>query len=73
MLMVAPSGRTNEETSLDTPSRRVHSMFRGSVPTDEALENANAMAGAISLKNLNGEMPPIVLTVSEYTTSPCTR
>ena len=49
MLIVAPSGRTNEEISFGTPSLFVHSMFKGKVPTDDALEKAKVIAGAISL------------------------
>ena len=37
----------------------------GSVPTDDALENANMIAGNIPLKNCNGLNPPIVLTAIE--------
>ena len=45
MLIVAPSGRIKEAISLEVPSFSVHSMLIGSVPTDEALENANMIAG----------------------------
>jgi hypothetical protein len=40
-------------------------MLRGSVPTDDALEKANIIAGASPLKNLSGDIPPIVFTVKE--------
>ena len=65
MLIVAPSGSTNEVTSFDAP------MLIGSVPTDEALENANIIAGSIPLKNAIGLIPPIVFTANEYTTTAC--
>ena len=40
MLIVAPSGSTKEDTSLDAPIFSTHSILIGSVPTDEELENA---------------------------------
>ena len=40
-------------------------MLIGSVPTDEALENANMIAGSISLKKVRGLIPPIVFTAKE--------
>ena len=44
----------------------------GSVPTDEAEENAIMMAGIMPLKNLTGLRRPSVLTENEYTTTACT-
>ena len=65
MLMVAPRGRTKEDTSRRAPSRSVHSILKGSAPTEEAEENAIIMAGAIPLKNWTGEIPASTLTVEE--------
>ena len=65
MLIVAPSGRIKEAISLEVPSFSVHSMLIGSVPTDEALENANMIAGSISLKKVRGLIPQIVFTAKE--------
>ena len=65
MLIVAPSGSTKEVTSLSAPSFSEHSMFRGSVPTEEAEEKAIMIAGIMPLKNLIGLSPPIVLTAVE--------
>ena len=71
MLIVAPSGSTNEVTSFDAPMFSTHSILIGSVPTEEALENANIIAGSIPLKNAIGLIPPIVFTANEYTTTAC--
>ena len=65
MLMVAPSGRTKDATSRSAPSFSVHSRLMGRVPTEDALENANMMAGSIPSKNLSGLMPPRAETVEE--------
>ena len=65
ILMVAPSGRTKEATSLSAPSFSVHSRFRGSVPTEEAEENAMMIAGIMPLKKVRGLMPPRTLTEAE--------
>jgi hypothetical protein len=65
MLIVAPRGRTNDETSFGAPSFSVHSMLIGNVPTDEALEKANIIAGSIPLKNWRGLILPAVLTAIE--------
>lgn len=54
MLIVAPSGSTKDDTSLDAPIFSTHSILIGSVPTDEELENANMIAGSIPLKNFTG-------------------
>ena len=43
MLMVAPKGSTKLAISFFAPSFSAHSKFSGKVPTDEALENANAI------------------------------
>ena len=72
MLIVAPRGSTKEATSRSAPSFSAHSMFSGSVPTDEAEENAIIMAGIMPLKNLAGLRLPNVLTEIEYTTKACT-
>ena len=72
MLMVAPSGSTKELTSLSAPSFSLHSIFRGSVPTEEAEENAIMIAGSMPLKNFRGLTPPMVFTEMEYTTTACT-
>ena len=40
-------------------------LVSGRVPTEDALENANMIAGIIPLKNFTGLMPPSVLTVRE--------
>ena len=69
ILIVAPSGSTKDATSLFAPSFSVHSRLIGRVPTEEALENANIMAGSIPLRNFAGLNPPMVLTIREYTTS----
>ena len=69
--MVAPNGSTKEDTSFFAPSFSTHSMLIGSVPTEDALEKANMIAGSISLKNFAGLMPPIVFTATEYTTTAC--
>ena len=45
MLIVAPSGSTNEVTSFDAPMFSTHSILIGSVPTEEALENAKNYIG----------------------------
>ena len=65
MLIVAPSGRIKDEISLETPSFSVHSILIGSVPTEDALENANMIAGSISLKNVTGLIPPSAFTARE--------
>ena len=65
MLMVAPRGRTKEATSFLAPSFWVQSRLMGRVPTLDALEKANMMAGIMPLKNLTGLMPPMVFTVRE--------
>lgn len=72
MLMVLPRGSTKPATSLRAPSLSAASMVKGSVPTEEAEENAIIIAGIISLKNFRGETPPSVLMVKEYTTTMCT-
>ena len=59
-------------TSRLAPSFSVHSMLIGRVPTEDALENANMIAGSMPLKNFSGLKPPIVFTVSEYTNTACT-
>ena len=76
MLIVAPSGSTKEDTSLDAPMFSTHSILIGSVPTDEELENAKRdmqkysdYRTYLSLKNFNGLIPPIVFTANEYTTT----
>ena len=69
MLMVAPSGRTKEEISLEAPSPSTHSRLIGSVPTEEELEKANIIAGSMPLKNFSGLNPPMALTAREYTTA----
>lgn len=65
MLMVAPSGRTKEEISLEAPSPSTHSRLIGSVPTEEELEKANIIAGSMPLKNFSGLNPPMALTARE--------
>ena len=65
MFMVAPRGSTKDETSLEAPRFVTHSMLSGNVPTLEALEKANIMAGAIFLKKWTGLMFAINLTVNE--------
>ena len=65
MLMVAPRGRTKLAMSRRAPSRSVHSRFKGRVPTEEAEENAMAMAGNIPLKKASGLTPPRAFTVAE--------
>ena len=65
MLIVAPRGRTKDETCLSPPNSSTHFMLIGSVPTDEAEEKANMMAGIMPLKNLRGLMPPIAETDNE--------
>ena len=65
MLIVAPSGRTKEAISRFAPSFSVQLKLIGRVPTEDALENANMIAGIIPLKNFTGLMPPSVLTVRE--------
>ena len=67
--MVAPSGSTKEDTSFLAPSFSTHSILIGNVPTEDALENANMIAGSISLKKVAGLTPPIVFTAMEYTTT----
>ena len=67
ILMVAPSGSTKLATSFLAPNFSVHSRLRGRAPTEDALENAIIMAGAMPLKNLRGPMPARDFTVSEYT------
>ena len=53
MLIVAPRGRTNEETSSDTPSfSSQRSMVTGSVAPLELVENATSWAGAIPAKKV---------------------
>ena len=47
MLIVAPSGSTKEDTSLDAPIFSTHSILIGSVPTDEELENLMLNPGII--------------------------
>ena len=61
-----------EEISLEAPSPSTHSRLIGRVPTEEALEKANMIAGSMPLKNFKGLNPPSVLTVREYTTTACT-
>ena len=57
MLIVAPSGRTNALISGSAPILLQHSMFSGSVALEDVVVNAQIMAGARPLKNLNGFMP----------------
>ena len=40
-------------------------MLMGRVPTEEADEKANMMAGSMPLKNFSGLMPPMVRTEME--------
>ena len=54
MLMVAPSGIVNEETSRETPNSVSFSMFRGIVAFDVEDENAKNITGTNFLKNLIG-------------------
>ena len=63
--MVAPSGNTNETISFLPPSFVVQSMFNGKVPTDDALQNAITIAGAIPLKNFIGPTFAILETITE--------
>ena len=65
ILIVAPNGSTKDAISRSDPNFSTHSKLIGSVPTDDALENANMIAGNIPLKNCNGLNPPIVLTAIE--------
>ena len=51
MLMVAPSGIVNDETSLETPSSESFSKFRGIVAFDVEDENANSITDRNLLKN----------------------
>ena len=51
MLIVAPNGSTKLAMSFLAPSFSEQSRLIGRVPTEEALENAIAIAGAIPLKN----------------------
>ena len=67
MLMVAPSGKTKLETSLETPSFLEHSIFTGSVPTEEAEANANTIADIWSLKKRTGLTLARIFTSPEYT------
>ena len=69
MLMVAPSGKTKLETSLETPSFLEHCIFTGSVPTEEAEANANTMADICSLKKRTGLTLARTFTKPEYTTT----
>ena len=72
MLMVAPSGSTNEVTSFDMPIFSVHSMLMGSVPTDEADANAKPITGISPFRNLSGFMRAKILMMPEYTRRICT-
>ena len=59
MLMVAPSGSTNDVTSRETPSFScTFFMLTGSVPADEHVVNAIIMASLMPWKNFIGEWPP---------------
>ena len=65
MLMVAPSGRTNELTRLETPAFcSTEVIVSGSVPLDEAVENAVMRAGVIALKNSIGDRFATNFTIS---------
>ena len=53
--MVAPIGRTKEETLLETPAFSfTQRIVTGSVALDELVENAVARAEAIALKCFHG-------------------
>ena len=55
MLMVAPSGSTNDATSFDTPRfRSVTRIVTGSVAALEDVEKATSCACAIPRKNVTG-------------------
>ena len=59
MLSVAPSGRTNEVTSRETPSFScVFFMLTGSVPAELQVVNAIIIASLMPLKNASGVWPP---------------
>ncbi len=67
IFIVAPRGKTKEITSFDEFNFSTHFMLIGKVPTDDALEKENMMAGSISLKKRTGEILPKIETVEEYT------
>ena len=69
MLMVAPSGSTNEVTSFDTPIFSVHSMLIGSVPTEEADAKAKPITGISPRRNFSGLMRANTLMMPEYTSA----
>ena len=55
MLMVAPSGRTNEATSSDTPRfRSAARIVTGSVAALDDVENATSCAWETPRKNVTG-------------------
>ena len=62
MLIVAPSGRTNEEMSFSTPISSQHSLETGREATEDVEVKANTAAGRIPLKNFRGLMPAKTLT-----------
>ena len=60
--MVAPSGRTKEEISLEAPSPSTHSRLIGRVPTEEALEKAKEALIRVKLPEKYWEMSPFELS-----------
>ena len=72
MFTVAPSGSTKLDILLETPTfSSTQSMVTGSVPDDDAVENAVSMAGAIAGNILYGETLPTKRRNSGRTTVTC--
>ena len=73
MLIVAPSGSTNELVSLETPARfSTEVIVRGSVALEDAVEKAVIKAGLIARAYSNGDRFATNLTISGSTTTACT-
>ena len=69
---VAPKGSTKLAVLCDTPARFfTHSIVRGRVADDEAVENAINMAGDITDNCFSGLTPPTNLSKSGNATNAC--
>ena len=65
MLMVAPRGRTKEETSLSAPKSSAHSVDTGRVAAEEVEVKAKIIAGEAFLKKVRGLTLPKALAATE--------
>ena len=71
MLIVAPNGIVNDETSRETPSSESFSRFRGIVAFDVEDENAKNITEMNFLKNLTGFNLVNITSNDGYTTNAC--